>query len=77
MAIAERGVNTRQTAFGTTRDRSNLAIFTKSGTASGISLQNTLDEEWVLWVDSNGKLEIGTRSQWINQSGGTIVGSQS
>jgi len=66
-----------QSNVGSTRTRSALAVNTAAGTASGLILVDSAGVEYVLWVDTTGDLQIGTRAQWIALTGSAVVGSQS
>jgi hypothetical protein len=75
MALSERTAG--ETVFGSTRQQSTVGLNTAASTASGLVCLDTAGVEYVLWVSSAGKLTIGTRAQFLAQTGGTVVGSQS
>jgi hypothetical protein len=66
-----------QSAFGTPKVTGCMvAVDTKAGTASGLLLLQPDGTEKVLWVQNDGKLYIGTFTQFTTLSGGTAVGGQ-
>lgn len=66
-----------ETRFGSNRQQSTVAINTAAGTASGLVLLDSAGVEYVLWVDTTGDLQIGTRAQHLALTGATVVGNQS
>lgn len=75
MALTERVLG--ETAFGSPREQGTIAVNTVATTASGVVLLDTAGVEYMLWVDSTGKLRIGTRANFTTpNSAGTVVGTQ-
>lgn len=84
MALTERldplsATTYSQTVLGTGRDGTGAGVVAcnaPAGFASCVIVLDTAGVEYALWVTTAGKLTIGTRAQFLAQSGGTTVGTQ-